>query len=68
MTAAESDMASSNAQELYDAITSPKTFVRFTDAQGAGMHCALLNRSLANRTMLDWLDETLAVPQPVSIE
>jgi hypothetical protein len=31
----------------------------FTDAEGAGMHCETLNRSLANRRILDWLDDTL---------
>jgi hypothetical protein len=31
----------------------------FTDAEGAGMHCEVLNRSLANRRILDWLDDTL---------
>lgn len=59
VTAAESDMASSNARELYDALSCPKHFVQFTNAQGAGMHCEMLNRSLVNRVVLDWLDEIL---------
>ena len=41
-------------------MTAPKTFLQFSDADGAGMHCELLNRSMANRTILDWLDVTLA--------
>ena len=57
--AAESDMASSNAQELYDALSCPKELLRFTDADGAGDHCETLNRSMANRHILDWLDDTL---------
>ncbi len=61
VTAAQHDMASSNAKELYDALTCPKSFLEFTDADGAGMHCEILNRSLANRKILDWLDETLGV-------
>jgi alpha-beta hydrolase superfamily lysophospholipase len=60
VTAAQSDMASSNARELYDALRCPKTLIEFSDADGAGMHCEMLNRSLANRTILDWLDETLS--------
>jgi alpha-beta hydrolase superfamily lysophospholipase len=60
VTAAESDPVSSDAQALYDALRGPKTFMRFTDAEGAGMHCEMLNRSLANRRTLDWLDDTLA--------
>jgi pimeloyl-ACP methyl ester carboxylesterase len=59
VTAAESDFVSSNAKDLYDALACPKQFVQFRDADGAGMHCEMLNRSLANRTILDWLDETL---------
>lgn len=61
VTAAESDRASSNAKDLYDALRCPKTFLQFTDADGAGMHCEILNRSLANRQILDWLDITLGV-------
>src|SRR5262245_15016253 len=60
VTAAQSDMASSNAKELFDAIQSPTAFIQFVDADGAGMHCEALNRSMANRQILDWLDETLA--------
>ena len=59
VTAAESDMASSNAKDLYDALQCPKQFVQFTNADGAGDHCEILNRSLANRVILDWLDDTL---------
>jgi alpha-beta hydrolase superfamily lysophospholipase len=59
VTAAESDEASSNAQDLYDALTCPKAFIQFSDSDGAGMHCELLNRSMANRQILDWIDDTL---------
>jgi pimeloyl-ACP methyl ester carboxylesterase len=59
VTAAESDFVSSDAKDLYDALACPKQFVQFRDADGAGMHCEMLNRSLANRTILDWLDDTL---------
>jgi alpha-beta hydrolase superfamily lysophospholipase len=61
VTGAQSDPVSSDAKNLYDALTCPKTFVEFTDADGAGMHCEILNRSMANRKILDWLDETLGV-------
>ena len=60
VTAAPGDMASSNAADLYDALPGRKTFMEFTDADGAGQHCELLNRSFANRRILDWLDDTLA--------
>jgi alpha-beta hydrolase superfamily lysophospholipase len=59
ITAAQSDPASSNAKDLYDALTCPKKFIEFSDADGAGAHCEALNRSMANRLIIDWLDETL---------
>lgn len=59
VAAAESDMASSDAKDLYDLLPGPKQFVQFTNADGAGDHCEMLNRSLANRVILDWLDDTL---------
>ena len=59
VASAQADPVASNARELHDALTCPKTFVDFQDAAGAGMHCEQLNRSLANRVFLDWLDETL---------
>jgi hypothetical protein len=37
----------------------PKALLRFTAAEGAGEHCEMGNRSLANLRMLDWLDTTL---------
>jgi pimeloyl-ACP methyl ester carboxylesterase len=60
VTAAESDMASSNAKELYDTLKCPKAMIRFSDSDGAGMHCEALNRSMANRQIFNWLDETMA--------
>jgi alpha-beta hydrolase superfamily lysophospholipase len=61
VTAAQSDAASSNAKDLYDALTCPKAFIEFSDADGAGTHCEGLNRSMANRLIIDWLDEMLHV-------
>jgi pimeloyl-ACP methyl ester carboxylesterase len=59
ITAADHDMASSNAQDLYDLVSGPKEFFHFADADGAAQHCEMLNRSMANRRILDWLDDTL---------
>ena len=42
------------------AVPTSEALIRFSDDDGAGMHCERLNRSLANRKILDWLDETLA--------
>jgi alpha-beta hydrolase superfamily lysophospholipase len=60
VTAAEDDPVAAGAQTLYDALECPKELMRFTAADGAGTHCELLNRSLLNRRVLDWLDATLA--------
>jgi hypothetical protein len=61
VTAAEGDRASTNARQLYDALTCPKAFFQFTAADGAAQHCAQLDRSFANRVILDWLDDVLGV-------
>jgi alpha-beta hydrolase superfamily lysophospholipase len=60
VTAAESDPVAQEAKTLYEALPGPKVLLEFTDAEGAGMHCESTNRSMANRRILDWLDDTLA--------
>jgi pimeloyl-ACP methyl ester carboxylesterase len=59
ITAAEGDPTAAGAAKLYDALTAPKTLVRFTEAEGAGGHCEALARSLYHQRVFDWLDETL---------
>ncbi|MFV0317036.1 MAG: hypothetical protein ACK5O2_08755 [Microthrixaceae bacterium] len=51
VTSADGDRASTNAVELFDALTCPKAHIHFTEADGADQHCAVLNRSFANRRM-----------------
>jgi hypothetical protein len=60
VTSADNDNASSNAKELFDVISAPKQCIHFTEADGAGMHCEVLNRSMADRQIFDWVGETLA--------
>jgi hypothetical protein len=48
-----------SAQDVYPALTCPKTLVRFTAAEGAGDHCAILARTLLLQRMFDWLDDTV---------
>jgi pimeloyl-ACP methyl ester carboxylesterase len=60
VTQAENDPIAAFAERLYDALTCPKQFLRFTDAEGAGDHCESLARSLFNQRAFDWLDEVLA--------
>lgn len=47
------------AQRLYDQLTSPKTFHKFT--AGARYHCAPLAPATRNEFVFDWLDETLGL-------
>jgi pimeloyl-ACP methyl ester carboxylesterase len=57
ITMAENDPLAAGAHEFFDALTSPKTLMRFTAAEGAGDHCEMGNRSIINHRMLDWLDD-----------
>jgi hypothetical protein len=42
-------------------LTCPKELMRFASAEGAGDHCEMMNRSLLNRRVLDWLDGVFGV-------
>jgi hypothetical protein len=57
LTMAESDSLGAMAPSFFEALRCPKTLLRFSDAEGAGDHCEMQNRSLINRKTLDWLDE-----------
>ncbi|MCW2241125.1 alpha/beta hydrolase family protein [Azospirillum canadense] len=57
ITQAENDSLSAGAGAFFDALTGPKTLMRFAAAEGAGGHCEMGNRSLLNLRVLDWLDE-----------
>jgi hypothetical protein len=57
ITQAENDALSAGAGAFYDALSCPKTLMRFIAAEGAGGHCEMGNRSLLNRRVFDWLDE-----------
>ncbi|WP_182357284.1 alpha/beta hydrolase family protein [Tomitella gaofuii] len=59
LTAAENDPLAADTPTFFDALTCPKTLLRFTAAEGAGEHTEVINRSLYNQRALDWLDETL---------
>ena len=44
---------------LYEALQCPKTFLRFTAAEGAGEHCQEGALTLFHQRVFDWLDDTL---------
>jgi dienelactone hydrolase len=58
---AEGDMFSKRQQpqELFDHLTCPKTYMRFTESEGAGAHCQVGASRLAFARVYDWLDETI---------
>src|SRR4051812_16163188 len=47
------------SQQLYDALTGPKALVRFTEAEGADLHCEPKTPALRAQRIFDWLDATL---------
>ncbi|OYD83470.1 alpha/beta hydrolase family protein [Azospirillum brasilense] len=61
ITRAEGDALSAGAGAFFDALTGPKTLMRFTAAEGADGHCEMGNRSLLNLRVLDWLDDRFEV-------
>lgn len=58
---AMADPVADYAPKLYAAITAPKVLSQFTVAEGAGMHCEAMARTLYDQRMFDWLDDTLGV-------
>jgi pimeloyl-ACP methyl ester carboxylesterase len=57
---AEEDMFfKGQPEELYEHLTCPKTFMRFTAAEGAGAHCQVGAQRLAFGRIYDWLNDTL---------
>jgi hypothetical protein len=59
LTAAGDDSRSGSARMVMDGLRCPTRLIEFTDSEGAGDHCEMMNRSLLNRRALDWLDATL---------
>jgi alpha-beta hydrolase superfamily lysophospholipase len=56
LTAAENDPLSVLAPDFAEHLGERSHLMHFTAAEGAGDHCEILNRPLANQRMLDWLD------------
>ncbi|CAG7653914.1 alpha/beta hydrolase family protein [Paenibacillus allorhizosphaerae] len=46
---------------LYEALTCPKTFMRFTAEDGAEEHCHFGALQYCNHRLFEWLDQTLCV-------
>lgn len=50
---------SGQPEQLYDALTCPKTYRKFTKDEGAEEHCHLGALQLFNHYIFEWLDQTL---------
>ncbi|MGW4568011.1 alpha/beta hydrolase family protein [Streptomyces sp. NPDC004561] len=48
------------SRELYGLLPGPKELVRFTEDEGAHLHCEPLGRALFEQRVFDWLDGRLA--------
>jgi pimeloyl-ACP methyl ester carboxylesterase len=55
----EDDIRGGDAKPLYDALTAPKKYILFTNAEGAGAHDEAGAASLFSQRLFDWLDEVL---------
>ncbi|OWK42023.1 alpha/beta hydrolase family protein [Fimbriiglobus ruber] len=47
------------ARKLYDALSCPKTWLFFSEEEGAGDHCQTGSPTLAQQRIFDWIEETV---------
>lgn len=59
ITANDADAMATTARRLYEALTCPKRFFLFHEADGAGGHCEGLGQLRFHQVAFDWLDEVL---------
>lgn len=59
LTTGENDRRGRDAEELFDALTGPKEYLRFTNADGAGEHDEAGAAALFSQRAFDWLDTIL---------
>ncbi|MGH2587448.1 MAG: alpha/beta hydrolase family protein, partial [Dehalococcoidia bacterium] len=60
ITEGESDVRGGDAKPLYDALTAPKEYILFTNAEGAGAHDEAGAASFFSQRVFDWLDGVLS--------
>jgi PGF-CTERM protein len=53
------------AKKLYEVLKSPKTYLEFTEAEGAGEHCQMGAVMIMNEKILNWLDERMNPSAPL---
>ena len=59
LTTGENDPRNGEAKALYDVLTAPKTYIAFTNAEGAGEHDEAGAAALFSQRAFDWLDRAL---------
>src|SRR5919199_1800564 len=59
LEAEKDDSFPGQPKQVYDALTSPKSYIKFTEEEGAEEHCQAGAPALSNQRIFDWLDETL---------
>jgi pimeloyl-ACP methyl ester carboxylesterase len=62
------DPVAEQARRLYDALTSPKDYIRFTAEEAADGHCEGGAQVLFSRRIYDWLDDTFASDRSADAE
>ena len=58
LEAEKDDSFPGQPKKVYDALTSPKKYIIFTEEEGTEEHCQCGALSLSNQRIFDWLDET----------
>jgi pimeloyl-ACP methyl ester carboxylesterase len=58
LEAEKDDSFPGQPKKVYDALTSPKSYIRFTEQEGAEEHCQCGAPALSNQRIFDWLDQT----------
>jgi pimeloyl-ACP methyl ester carboxylesterase len=61
LDAEKDDSFPGQPEKVYDALTSPKSYIKFTEEEGAEEHCQGGAPALSNQRIFDWLDKTLNV-------
>jgi pimeloyl-ACP methyl ester carboxylesterase len=59
LEAEKDDSFPGQPKKVYDALTSTKSYIRFTEQEGAEEHCQEGAPALSNQRIFDWLDEIL---------
>ena len=57
LDAEKDDSFPGQPKKVYDAFTCPKSYIRFTEQEGAEEHCQCGAPALSNQRIFDWLDQ-----------